>query len=489
MHMMRAFWTTTVACAAVAAVVLTGCGAKETSGDTNGAQIAAASTPAFLSIDTDPKSAQWQLVDDLLDSFPGKPHLLEFIRSSLLGEMRLDYERDVRPALGPEIDLAWLDFEAGGSNVVALTQPKDEDAFKRMARQLARPDPVAFGKVGDWLVFSDTKAKVDRFRDQANSGDKLAEHKEFQAALAELPDESLVYGYAGGNDLTEAFRKVAEGVPGYSQEGDLEFMATALVAEEKGLRWVLVTRGENDLKNTRPEFKSGLVHEVPADALAFVAMSRADLGKSLKQASPGERQGLGVLEGMLGFRLGSLAGLLENEAAFYARPQVPVPELTLLVKSPNERRALTQAHEILSGLARTVGGKPGRRVKQAGVGLRTLSFDGFLVHYGAFDGKLVVTSGKAAIDELRSNGEKLADDDDYRRALTTAGAPDENNLLMYLNIKRIVSSLRLYSLLESGGADKELYENLAPLRSFVLWGETDARTSTVTAFLQIDRSK
>jgi hypothetical protein len=40
----------------------------------------------------------------------------------------LDYEDDIKPALGDEVDLVWLDFGTP-ARTWSLTTPKDEDAF------------------------------------------------------------------------------------------------------------------------------------------------------------------------------------------------------------------------------------------------------------------------------------------------------------------------------------------------------------------------
>ena len=45
----------------------------------------------------------------LLDRFPGKDKFIAHLRSSLQQE-GLDWETDVKPALGNEIELVWLDF-------------------------------------------------------------------------------------------------------------------------------------------------------------------------------------------------------------------------------------------------------------------------------------------------------------------------------------------------------------------------------------------
>ena len=486
---MRPLW---IAAVALAALTLTGCGAKEQSSAASGAGIVPATAPAFVAVDTDLQSPQWRQVDELLASFPGKPELLQMLRSSVREESKLDYERDIKPALGSELDVAWVDTENNGMNVVGLTKPKDEEAFRRMITKGSQPDRMFFGTVGGWLVFSDTQDKVDRFRAAAEEGGKLADQKAYKDALAELPDETLVHAYVSGQELTDVFKKLAAGTPGLSKQTlgqQLEFIAAGLAAEDEGLRLVFTVGGERALEDQAKSFESELVQEVPADALAFVSFKGSDVSSGFRQRGRAAPQAMRALEQVLGFRLDSLLGLLSDEVAFYVRPQRPIPEFTLLFKVPNEGTGLAQIREVMDGLAKAANARTGRD-SQAGIPLRSVDFEeGFVVRYGAFDGKVIVTTGGTAVDDVRSHETKLPDDDEYRDALGAAGAPDESGAFVYVNLKRTVALFRLLAKAEGEPVSDEVWANLAPLRSFVGWGEVDGRTSTVTMFLQIDRSE
>src|SRR5687768_16207739 len=110
------------------ALFAAGCGGEEQAAS-GAAEIAPATASAFVSIDSNVDSDQWQEVEALLRKFPDGGQLVGLVRSSFEEDSKLDWERDVEPALGDELALVWLDFEAGGMNVVGLTQPKDEDKF------------------------------------------------------------------------------------------------------------------------------------------------------------------------------------------------------------------------------------------------------------------------------------------------------------------------------------------------------------------------
>ena len=114
------------------ALAVSGCGANKDAATSGGAEIVPANTSAFVSIDSNLSSDQWQQVDELLRKFPIRSEAIASLRAALEEDSGLDYEQDVEPALGDEIDLVWLDFREGGSNVVAMTKPKDEAAFRRL---------------------------------------------------------------------------------------------------------------------------------------------------------------------------------------------------------------------------------------------------------------------------------------------------------------------------------------------------------------------
>src|SRR5439155_13519921 len=121
--------------------IAAGCGAATGVGG-GAAGIVPASAPAFIAIDSDPGSSQWQTVNDLASRFPDKQKAIDSLKNDLRKADGIDYEQDVKPALGPEIDVVWLDFDNNGGDVVGLTQPGDEAAFKRLVEKGNAKDPT-----------------------------------------------------------------------------------------------------------------------------------------------------------------------------------------------------------------------------------------------------------------------------------------------------------------------------------------------------------
>ena len=113
---------------------------------------------------------------------------------------------------------------------------------------------------------------------------------------------------------------------------------------------------------------------------------------------------------------------------------------------------------------------------------------GFSIRYAAFDGKVVVTTGPQSIEEIRSGGPRLADDDAFKSARDAAGVPDETAGFVWVDIE---DGLPLVvGLAEASGGSaaipQEFRRNLEPLRSLVAWADRDGRTSTAELFLAID---
>src|ERR671933_2165958 len=93
--------------------VLAGCGgggSAPTASSGDGAELAPADAAAFVAIDSNPDSEQWKTVERLARKFPGADDLVGSVTRDLREKSGLDYEDDVRPALGDEVDVVWLDF-------------------------------------------------------------------------------------------------------------------------------------------------------------------------------------------------------------------------------------------------------------------------------------------------------------------------------------------------------------------------------------------
>jgi Protein of unknown function (DUF3352) len=487
---MRLFSIGVLAALALAAA---GCGAKDESAATGGAEIVSASAPAFVSIDADLSSDQWQQVDELLRKFPARSMLISELRSSLKEDSGLDYEDDIKPALGDEVDLVWLDFAYGGTNVVGLTKPKDEDAFQRMVEKgnSTGPDDLICEKTDDWFVCADSQEKIDRFK--AMPGDeKLADDELFNDALAELPDEALVHVYVRGQSIVDTLKDLD--LPGsplpLGAEQQPEFLSAALAAEGSGLRLVGSGRAAKAPESKPEPFESTFLDVVPDDAVAFLTFKGGDeYQQQLDELEKNDAYRMGVreFERMLGMPLSSLLKVFKDEVALYVRPGSPIPEVTLLLEAPNEQDTLRRVDTAITALTKSLPAQPCHApTQEAGVDVECVGLEEVELRWAAFDQMVMVTIGQGAIAELRSDGDKLADDEGFEDARDAAGMPTESVGFMWLDLEDGIPMVLGLAAATGGSIPAEIRENLEPLGSFLAWAESDGRSGSFTAFLQID---
>ena len=464
---------------------LSGCGASKQQTASDAAKIVPATAPAFVSIDSDLSSSQWQQVDKLMQKFPGRSELLSSLRSEVRSETSLDWDRDVEPALGDEIDLVWLDLAKGGSNAVALTKPKDDAKFKALIEKGNESDDsssdLVVDEVDGWTVISDSQAKIDRFESQSGSGEKLADDAKFKEAMGELPDDALATVYAKGQSFAGVLAGL-EGIGGAkSRSQELpEFVAAGLAAEDDGLRLVGTTKPAESTSAQAEAFASSFVDEVPADAIVFLTFKGSAQLEQL-ETEPAYRQALQELQKQLGLDLVPLLGLLKDEVAIYVRPQAPIPEITLLLKTGDEANAIT----VVDGLMRRLSPKI-RPTEQDGVKMTAADFGEYTIFYGTFDGKLVVTSGDDAVAKLREGGSKLSDSKAFEDAKSAAGAPDETSGFAYLDLEEGIPLVERFVQASGEPVPPMVRENLEPLKSLLLWSDAGGSTQKASVFLRID---
>jgi Protein of unknown function (DUF3352) len=474
------------------ALAVSGCGAQEQSAASGGAELVSATAPIFVSIDSNLSSDQWQQVDELFRKFPIRSEALASLRSSLEDETGLDYEQDVKPALGDEIDLVWLDFANDGSNAVALTKPKDAAAFRRMIEKGNAKDngedPLLFEEMDGWFVLSDTQQKIDRFQAESE-GDKLSDDEVFKDALAELPDDALVHVFARGRSIVEALQDLPEMTFQLGADQKPEFLSAALAAEGSGIRLVGAGRVEEEPKAPIEPFESKLLGDVPADAVAFLTFRGGE--EFEQQMEKLQREGdfgpdLDEFERMLGFRLADLLDVLSHEVGLYVRPGTPLPEVTVLVDAPDEQEVLRRVNLTLRALTKDLPTQPCHAPEEAGVPVTCIDLGVVQLRTAGFDDKVVVTIGQDAISKLRGDGPRLNDDEGFKSAQDAAGLPDETVGFMWLDLEDGLPLI--LGLAEAAGESipADIRANLEPLGSFLAWGEADGRSGSFTAFLQID---
>ncbi len=420
--------------AAVGAIALAGCGGNDTAG-ASAIGLAPADAVGYVELDTSLDSDQWNKVQALLDRFPSRPQLVAELDKQL-SEEQLQWERDVEPALGDTVAAIWASNTA--DDVVVATQPDDEAKLRALVDKLAEQANTEYviGEVDGWTVVAEQQSAIDAL----TSGDgELADNDGYQAALDELPDERLAFGWVSKRAMPSNFPKL-----------EFEWLAGAIEARDDGAAATFVERSTAE---AGANYTSRRIDEAPADALVFLSFDT----KSLR----GQTSALAPLANLLGVRVDQLVADIEGEGAFWVLPAPGFPEVTLVLTTSSPERTQQQLRQLLEGAPLPV--------RVAVVGDEVVA--------------TTATSPAQALERARVGG-TLADDEDFREAKAAAGMPDETGGFLYVDV---ADALPLLTLAGYAGVDvpKELLENLRPVSSVVAWSQADGNTSAQTVFVRI----
>lgn len=468
---------------AVLALFLAGCGGKTGGAGTGGADIVPADAAAFVALDTDFDSSQWQTLDELASRFPDKDKLIRDLKQDMLEDDGVDWDKDIRPALGDELAFVWLDFENDAENAVALLQPKDEDAFKRL---VAKSDgELVYEKFGDWYVVSDKQVKVERFRRASEAADKfLAGDSTFKRAMSSFPEDSLVRAFLDGPPVHEAVLREgdADAQKTLNRLGRLDWLAGAVRASDQGIRFDTTAHGQAGpgLKGAAPNpFTPSLTHEVPSDALLYFTFHGskgmlAGLGNNMLF----DEADLGPFAGLLR----RLDTLLQGENAFYVRPgSANIPEATFVMEPAKGTDGMKTLDRIFRDSRKNLHVLP-RPTTVAGVPARRVELGEVDVLYANVGGRLVVTDLPAGIAALKGNPPPLAGSEAYKEALREAGMKSKTQGFFWVDIR---GGVELAERLAGAPFPKDLTRNIEPLRSVVEYAYTRPSEVQVTFFLRI----
>jgi uncharacterized protein DUF3352 len=445
---------------------------------------------AFISFDSDLGSSQWQQVDELSKKFPGRAEALAEIKKSL-AEEGVDWERDVKPALGPEVDLVIVsEGTSESTRVVGFTKPTNADKFKAMVAKLnegeSSGDRAVYREVNGWYAISDSQAAIDQVL--KGDGDALADDGMFNEALETLPEDALVKVFLDGGRLNELVRDYA------AQSGSsfdlssvgldkLEYVSASTSAESDGLRLRGATKGADFGGG---DFSSKLFGGVPGDAFTFFTFRGRETTEQLEKLKSNAQvaEALQQLQSALGVTFEEVLALLRNEVAFYVRPGAIIPELTLVLETQDQTSALA----TLDKLAARVAAYAGTQVQPGAQGshsVKTINFGSYAVHYGGLGDKVIVTSGASGIADYGASGERLPDNADFNQAQEAAGMPDTTGGFIYVDLKDTIPLIESFASLAGQEVPSEVTENLRPLRSFLAWTEGSGGSRSFDAFLEI----
>ncbi|MDX6509824.1 MAG: hypothetical protein QOG81_1576 [Gaiellaceae bacterium] len=481
----RRIWNRALATAALVAfaLLLAACGGSSStksssaSGGASGADASPADAAVFISVNTDLSSSQWKTVNTLLAKFPGKDKTLASTRQSFETSSGLNWETDVKPALGAELDFVVLDASNTGGGV-ALTQPKDQGKFDALVAKAnaKKAGSLVTEKVGDWTVISDKQASIDTYKTRA-SGKKLSDDTTFKTATGELSGDALAKVYVNGPQVQQALQARA----GAAAQGTFDWAVAELVAQDDGVKLDGSVKGQ-PLKGVQQPaaYAPKLLGSVPSGALLVLDFKG---GSSLSSLDSAAGAGVPQLQSAMGF-IRQLTPIFKNETVLSVSPATPFPAVTLVAEPDNAQQAVAGIDQLVAQFGALAGGAQAQQTTIGGHSVKELNLGKFAVDYGVIDGKLVVTSSRQAIVNF-GKGASINDDAAFKDAKSASGMPDQTSALMYANIKDGLSLIESLSQLSGNTIPANQSENLRPLTSFVAYGTGGSGTGKFTAFLQI----
>ena len=455
-----------------------GCGDGSSPGAA-GASVAPAATQVFVSVDTSFDSSEWEAGRSLLGKFPDGDRAVDWVLGEL-GEKGVDFEEDVKPALGPETDFVALDV-AGDGKVVGLTQPEDKAKLEAL---LGKSDePLVSREIDGWVAFSDTEANLDEF-ERLRADGTLEDDGEYQKVSGEVADDGIAHVFVAGSALGST---PLAGLFG----SDAPSLALSLDPQEDGIHIEgAASPASGDL--FADEFSAELPDQVPAGAFLYAGASDLErqlgtLRDFLAEVAPGIERDIGRAESQIGVSLDEdVFPLFSAESALYLRPGFPVPEATIVTQVDDEQAAFAVIDKLANEDSEYYGTAELHSVDIEGVQAKELAVNQlFSVYYAALDGKLVITTSRQGIADLQAEGDRLAGDEAFQDATEAAGMPSETTGFLYADLDQALPTV--FGLMGFSGQSTPdwLERNLEPLQSLVLYGERDGDVAKLVGLLSI----
>ncbi|MDX6400217.1 MAG: hypothetical protein QOF27_823 [Gaiellaceae bacterium] len=422
-----------------------------------------ASVPLFVTIDSDLGSPQWQNVNALADRFPDKQKAIDTIKQQLQ-KKGLDWEHDLKPALGPEMDVVMLDL-AHPEETVSLMQPKDQGAFERAVKKGNRIDPssqLVYHQFHGWTVISDKQATIAAFEQASDSAKRmLFADKTFSSAMHKAGD-GILRAYVNGPPVMEAVRNVlGPSSASYLKKlGTLDWLLMSVRAKSDGIAWDTTVHGTPGKQSVSAHGSDGSLQKlVPKDALLYLAFHGAKGMLSGLSGNPILQQP--GFKG-LGDALTQFDTILQGENALYVRAAGGhLPEVTLIATPGHGVDGAAVFDRLLKGLAK-------------GQGLH--------LHYANVKGRLVVSDLTSGISFAKNGGKSLAESPDYQGAAKSSGLPAKPQIVLYVDIHSTIPVIqRLGNVRIPAGVAR----NLEPLRSAVEYAVRRSNELQVSFFLRI----
>jgi hypothetical protein len=292
-----------LACLALPAAILTGCGGGggSSSVDVGPAAAVPASTPIYLDATVKPtgtaqSDARAALSKILNTSDPGGKIVSLLDKQKTATGQPVDYQTDIAPWLGQKAGVFFttLGQNSQGASVIETTNPSAALAFAQKSNgtsgqpksvdgvsvQTAQDGTTAYATVGNFLLVGDQAGVQAAI--QADKGDSLGDNSDFKDSIGGLPDDRLGTIYTVPktfiDSLGSQFGASSQAAIEKSAGANLnEPVAGALTASANSVE-LEATGGTNGVDT--PE--SSLIGDVPGQA--WLALGVGNLGDNLKQS-------------------------------------------------------------------------------------------------------------------------------------------------------------------------------------------------------------
>jgi hypothetical protein len=456
-----------------------GCGSTAAAGSVpESASIAPSSSIAFVTLESDDGSAQWQNADALLALVPkARQSLVDAVESSL-SEEGLSWAEDVRPAIGDEVVVV----VTKDKRPVVLVRP--DSAQKLQALLAEDDDPSVTGLVAGWTAVAEAQADIDAYRTSLAAG-TLESNESFTVAMKAFPDESLGRAWVDISSLTSEINAAVR-KEGLGEDLDIEFdaAAAAVSAEADGLLVVASAHGPNGTGTTQYEPK--LVDRIPSDAVAVLSFGGTQEVLDRIRRSAGLDKLSSQAEDLTGVSLERLFDAVSGEGALYVRKGAggSIPEVTIVLSPPDAQKTFETVDRIVRRVAQDADLQL-ETTNDLGVEVTRFSVEDLTVEYAKLDGDtVIVTTSGRGIASFRSDGPKVGDSDAFRQAADRVDLGDRTSGFLYVDIDGLVPFVEDLRGEQLGG---DVRDGLAKVDSFILETSGDGKTTSIGGFVRVNQ--
>lgn len=475
--------------ALIGAVVAAGCGGAEKAAAVAAvpasASLAPADAIAFVTLNTDESSAQWQKADKILSLFPAARTALTEAVADALSEQGVRWADDVAPALGPEVVVV----VTADKKPVVLTKPDDQAKLKLLLGKSDQPNVL--GEFDGWTALAETQGDLDAYTAAVNRG-SLETVDAFAKAMGALPDDALARGWVDLTSVSEALPNALPygGVDGLLPKNSsggfdlgVESLSAAVSAEDDGVFLSVGVKTPKGVGNTHYEPK--LFARVPADAVAALSFGGSQ-GAFDSIREKANLDGISKqLDSIAGVSLDSLFDAFSGEGVLYVRKGDKLPEVTAVLSPRDAGKTFETIDALFHKLAEQADGTV-TSATEDGIAVSQLTIQGTTISYGKLDDNtIIVALGAGAITAFRGDGDKLVESDGFKRAADRVALSDTPTTgFIFVDIDGLIPFIE-----GLGGPDAipaDASEVLRSLDSFILSGSSEGDLTQVSGFVRVN---